>query len=190
MQSVGGCCLVVGEKIYFYVSGRGVSRNMGASYVSAGLATLRRDGFASMDAGSDTGTLTTRPIRFTGKHLFVNLDAPQGELRVEVLDERGRTVAPLTRANCVPLTADSTLVPVRWKGSDDLAAVAGKTVRLRFHLRQGSLYAFWFSPDPSGASGGYVAAGGPGFPGPVDTVGAAAYRAAEKIRARTDGVSD
>jgi hypothetical protein len=43
--------------------------------------------------------------------------------------------------------------------------------KVRFHLRQGRLYAFWVSPDPSGASHGYVAAGGPEFNGPVDNVG-------------------
>jgi hypothetical protein len=35
----------------------------------------------------------------------------------------------------------------------------------------GSLYAFWVSPESTGASHGYVAAGGPGFTGPTDTVG-------------------
>ncbi|MDY0169522.1 MAG: hypothetical protein RBS80_23470 [Thermoguttaceae bacterium] len=29
----------------------------------------------------------------------------------------------------------------------------------------------YFSPDASGAGHGYVAAGGPGFTGPTDTVG-------------------
>lgn len=39
---------------------------------------------------------------------------------------------------------------------------------VRFHLRNGGLYAVWISPDPSGASNGYVA-GGPGFTGNRDT---------------------
>ncbi len=181
VQSVGGCCLVVGPKLYFYVSGRGVSERMGASYVSAGLATLRRDGFASMDAASDTGTLTTRPIRFDGKHLFVNLDAPDGELRVEVLDEQGQTIEPFTRANCVPRATDTTMAEVKWEGADDLSTVSDRTVRLRFHLQNGSLYSFWMSDNATGASGGYIAAGGPGFTGSVDTAGNAAYRAAEHI---------
>jgi hypothetical protein len=30
-------------------------------------------------------------------------------------------------------------------------------------LKNGCLYAFWVAPEPSGASRGYVAAGGPGF---------------------------
>jgi hypothetical protein len=36
---------------------------------------------------------------------------------------------------------------------------------------KGALYAFWVSPDAGGASHGYVAAGGPGFPGATDTTG-------------------
>ena len=67
--------------------------------------------------------------------------------------------------------ADSTLRQMVWQGADDLSALAGKPVRFRFHLKNGALYAFWVSPDQSGASHGYVAAGGPGFNGPTDTVG-------------------
>ena len=65
---------------------------------------------------------------------------------------------------------------IRWREGNDLAGLAGKPVRFRFRLKNGSLYSFWVSPDESGASRGYVAAGGPGYPGPVDTVGSAALR--------------
>jgi hypothetical protein len=37
-------------------------------------------------------------------------------------------------------------------------------VRFRFTLTNGKLYAFWVSPETTGASHGYVAAGGPGIP--------------------------
>jgi hypothetical protein len=47
-------------------------------------------------------------------------------------------------------------------------------VRFRFHLSNGSLYSFWVSPDDSGASHGYIGAGGPGFTGPTDTAGKSA----------------
>ncbi|HEY7423683.1 MAG TPA: hypothetical protein VH682_05505 [Gemmataceae bacterium] len=165
VQSAGGCCLVVGDRLFFYCSGRGTGN-------VTSLATLRRDGFVSMDAGDAEGMLTTRPIRFRGKHCFVNLDAPAGELRVEVLDERGRVMAPYRADNCVPVRGNQTLQGVRWKGADDLGGLAGKTVALRFRLRSGKLYAFWVSPEASGASHGYVAAGGPGFTQIRDTVGA------------------
>ncbi|MBC8871039.1 MAG: glycosyl hydrolase family 32 [Planctomycetes bacterium] len=172
VQSAGGGCLVVGEKLYFYVSGRaGVPGSRSSGVCSTGLATVRRDGFASLDAAEAEGTLTTRPVRFQGKYLFVNADVDEGELRVEVLDEDQRVIAPFSLENCVPLSKDSTIVQVRWTGAKDLSKLAGKTVRFRFYVKRGSLFSFWVSPDASGASYGYVAAGGPEFDGPVDTVG-------------------
>jgi hypothetical protein len=139
---------------------------------ATGLALLRRDGFASMDAGPAEGTLTTRPLKFAGKHLFVNVAAPQGELRAEVLGEDGNFVAPFTAANCKPVTrADGTKLELTWNGANDLSAIAGRTVSIRFTLTNGALYSFWISPEANGASHGYVAAGGPGFTGASDTTG-------------------
>lgn len=57
------------------------------------------------------------------------------------------------------------------EGTADLESVRGKAVRLRFHLTNGQLYSFWTTSHLSGASGGYIGSGGPGFPGVVDTVG-------------------
>lgn len=169
VQSAGGCCLVVGDKLFFYVSGRkGVQGSPASGVSSTGLATLRRDGFASMDAESNGGQLTTRSVQFTGKHLFVNVDTPQGELRVEILDETGNPIAPYTLKACQPIAVDNTRVPVRWKDAKDLSSLAGKPVRFRFHLTNGKLYSFWVSPETTGVSRGYVAAGGPGFKGPRD----------------------
>jgi hypothetical protein len=179
VQSAGGCCLVVGDKLYFYFSGRagvpGKGKALGGGLPTppngnTGLAVLRRDGFASLDAGQAGGTLTTRPVRFRGKHLFVNAAVAGGELTAEVLDERDRVVPGLARADCVPLRADKTLQEVTWKRAT-LAVVAGKAVQLRFHLKSGQLYSFWVSAGRSGPSRGSVAAGGPGFTGPTDSVG-------------------
>jgi len=169
VQSAGGGCVVVGDRLYFYVMGW--SGKQGASHPgtgSIGLATLRRDGFASMDAGATPRTLTTRPLQFSGKHLFVNAAVPAGELRVEVLNREGKVVKPFAKENCVPVHTDGTRIAVRWKGGKDLSALARKAVSFRFHLRHGSLYAFWVSPDERGVSRGYVAAGGPGLNGARD----------------------
>jgi hypothetical protein len=170
VQSAGGCCLIVGDELYFYHSGRSGSsgaksdRDRGGS---TGLAVLRRDGFASLDAGEVEGTLTTRPVRFTGKYLFVNADAREGELAGEVLDERDRVVPGLAPADCFAVRTDRTRQAVTWK-EGSLARVAGKTLKLRFHLKKARLFAFWVSRQNTGESQGYVAAGGPGFTGSVD----------------------
>ncbi|MHC5089293.1 MAG: hypothetical protein ACYSOF_04430 [Planctomycetota bacterium] len=173
VQSVVGSPLVVGDELYFYFNGRPKPAPDAPDWdgdYQAGLAILRRDGFASMDASGSTKTLTTRPVTFKGKHLFVNVDCPKGKLKVEVLGKDGKVIAPFTVANCTAISSDKTLVKVNWKDKN-LSALAGKPVQFRFHLTDGSLYAFWVSPDASGASYGYVGGGGPGFTGPTDTVG-------------------
>jgi len=180
VQSAGGGCVIVGDRLHFYVSGRQGRPGTDAPGVcSTGLATLRRDGFASMDrqpgdrrvrrlSSIAEGTLTTRPLRFSGGHLFVNAEAAGGELRVEVLDRNGTVLSPFTTSNCEPIGADSTRIAVRWR-QGNLADLAGEVVRFRFSLTRGRLFAFWVSPWPSGESRGFPAAGGPEFSGSVDT---------------------
>jgi len=172
LHSTAGVCLVMDDKLWFpYAGFSGIAPDGTHGTVfgaSIGLATLRRDGFASMDAGGNPGTLTTRLITFKGKYLFVNLNAPQGELKVEVLDRNGNVIAPFSAANCVSLNGDKTKQRVTWQGADSLIAVSGQPVRLRFLLTNGSLYSFWITPDENGASRGYVAGGGPDFDGVTD----------------------
>lgn len=186
VHTTTGVCLVVGDKLFFpYTGYSGIApdgRRGMYTGASVGLAMLRRDGFASMDASSSPGVLTTRPVSFNGRHLFVNLDTAQdGELRVEVIDQQGRVIAPFTAENCIPVSGNSTLQPVTWRSAADLSALSGQSVRFRFHLKQGGLYAFWVSPHKSGASHGHVGAGGPGFDTALDTQGSAAYAAAKAI---------
>ena len=192
VQSAGGCLLVVGDQLRFYVSGRAGRSLPGCNNADAGastgLALLRRDGFASMDAGGEAGLLTTRLVQFSGRHLFVNADARSGDLRVEILDSNGAVIKPFAFEKAVPLQGDQTLLKVRWEGASDLSSLANQPVRFRFHLRQGRLYAFWVSADPAGSSRGYVAAGGPGFTGPLDTVGTAALKTAAALLPKSGGL--
>ena len=180
VQSAGGVCLIVEDRLYFYVSGRrGVPGTSDPGVCSTGVAVLRRDGFASLtepaaDArvrrifpGAAARSVTTRPVRFSGGHLFVNADARAGELRAEVLDEGGRLIEPFSGANCRGVRGDGTRLAVSWtRGS--LASLAGQTVRFRFTVSGARLYAFWVSTTPDGRSRGYLAAGGPGLDGPID----------------------
>ncbi|MBY0493519.1 MAG: glycosyl hydrolase family 32 [Cyanobacteria bacterium] len=179
VQSAGGGCLIVGDQLYFYVSGRqGRPGSNAPGVCSTGLATLRRDGFASMDFDPDgarvirqpsgSGTLTTRPITFAGEHLFVNADVSKGQLRAEVLDDSGNAIAPFTIDACAPYGGDSTKQRITWSSAPSLAAIRHRRVRLRFAMTRGQLFSFWVSADTAGHSGGYPAAGGPEFSGPVD----------------------
>ncbi|QIF01437.1 sialidase family protein [Roseimicrobium sp. ORNL1] len=168
-----GVCAVIGDKLYFpFTAYSGIAPNgVRGMYTGAtvGVATLRRDGFASMDAGDALGNLTTKKVAFNGRHLFVNTDA--WALSADILDETGKPIPPFTRENCELVRRSQTCAELKWKGAANLDAVRGKPVKFHFELTRGSLYSFWVSQDGSGASRGYVGAGGPGFTGNTDTVG-------------------
>ena len=139
--------LVMGDELWFYYTG--INRRYNPNNDAAGgihLAKLRRDGFVSFHAGSEGGFVDTRPIRFEGSHLFVNADAEGGEVRVEVIDERGREVLEGWEAGkSRPVRGDQLRSEVRWQGRD-VRSLVGKTVRFRFHLRDAHLYSFWLEP--------------------------------------------
>lgn len=182
IHAAGGVCLVVGDELWFYYaafSGQsprlkpgetGLFEQENAMYAGGhtGLATLRRDGFASMQGGNEEGVLATRLLTFTGSHLFVNVQTAAGELKVELLDEHGRVLEPFARSLCNPIRLDATKVEVCWQGVADLSQLQNRPVQFRFYLRSGQLYSFWVSPSQRGESMGYVAAGGPGLLGSRD----------------------
>lgn len=184
VQPLSNICVIRDEKLWFYYgafggdptrlrrSGTGPGTGNGSmngmyDNGAMGCAYLRRDGFAGMKA-ERAGELVTRPVRFSGEHLFVNVDAPAGALRAEVLDEDGKPVPGFTAAECVPVSVDSTKARVTWKGGATLARFRGRDVRFRFALEKGTLYSFWVSRRANGASNGYLAGGGPDYDGLVD----------------------
>ncbi len=184
LHATGGLCLVVDDKLYFYFTGfSGSSPRLGKTDVgqpgrsrrvmyaggSTGLATIRRDGFAFMHTTEYAGILVTRPLSFLGKYLFVNVACPEGELKVEVCDRDFRPIPGFTSAECVPVVEDSTCYRIRWARKESLESLKVQPVRFKFYLTRGRLYSFWVSQMETGESCGYVAAGGPGFVGAVDS---------------------
>lgn len=166
MQSVGGVPLIVGDSLYFYCSGRRLNNIMWDSYTSTGLAKLRRDGFVSIKAGKDEGSLTTEPLSFDGKYLFVNADVngKKSQLAVEILDASGNPIEGYTKKECNSLrNIDSTKSMITWKNHEDLSGFADRPIKIRFYLKDGDLYSFWISPWQTGESRGYTAGGGPGL---------------------------
>ncbi len=110
-----------------------------------GLATLRLDGFVSLSATGSPGRVTTKTFRLPGGSLFVNADV-RGELRAEFLDSEGRVLAGYSAEDCVPIRTDGIRQMIRWDLSFQLDSLQGRAVRLRFHMREADLYAFWFQP--------------------------------------------
>jgi hypothetical protein len=102
---------------------------------------LRLDGFASLHARREEGEMLTKPLKFAGRKLLLNLSGSAvGSVRVDVLDPAGKLLAASE-----PLTGDSIEKEVVWRAGADLAKLAGKPVRLRFTLRDVDLFALRFT---------------------------------------------
>ena len=110
--------------------------------------SMRLDGFASMHAGADGGSWTTKPLVFVGDQLELNFaTSAAGEILVELQDENGTPVDGFTFGDAVPAIGNEIERTVRWKGDPDLGALAGRPVRLSFRMVDADLFAFRFSGE-------------------------------------------
>ena len=132
--------VVRGDELWFYYTGikyRATPKNADPRTGAICLAVLRRDGFISLAAGAKPGVLLTKPLVVRGKKLYANVDATEGALKVETLDDKRHRLAVSE-----PVVGDQTRAQIRWK-TGDLASDTRQNVALRFTLRNANLYSFW-----------------------------------------------
>ncbi len=136
------------DRIDFYYVGREQLhvRMPGNSHIC--LATLRKDGFVSIEAPEE-GFLLTRPLKHPGGRLHINAKtSAKGSVRVAVrrgdgeLD--GQWLPEWDYDRTRTFTGDSTNQVMEWSGMEDLESLKGKSIRLQFQLREAHLYSFWF----------------------------------------------
>ena len=129
-----------------------------------GAAKLRLDGFVSLEATSE-GSVVTPPVRFEGstltvnaatrsftsetvgwkpvwKELFTGVADGQGFVRVEIQDESGNPISGYAADDCELIRGDGVDLEVAWNGRNELGALAGRAVRLKFVLGNAGLYSF------------------------------------------------
>ncbi len=146
-QTTGSNIVQTGDEIRLYYSGR-TYRHPGYKgtdtekkwWSGIGLASLRMDGFVSLDASFSGGLLITKPLKLTSPALFLNVKAEYGNVQVEALDMKGKIIA---KSN--PLSVNSVRTQVKWtKAADSLnQRLIKQPVRLRLSLQNARLYAFW-----------------------------------------------
>ncbi len=105
--------------------------------------TQRIDGFVSLDAGDEVGTVVTRPLVFEGRRLVLNV-AARGAVRVGLLDETGRSLPGFARDDCDPISTDSTRHTVTWGGRQDVGPHAGKVIQVELQLQNAKVFALQF----------------------------------------------
>jgi hypothetical protein len=139
-----------GNEIWHYI-------NRGSLNVAR--VSQRLDGFVSLDADKQGGTIITRPFVFEGNKLTLNVDASKGSVKVAILDLPGqemtgynvgltnppkKDVRNYSIKHCDEITTDSVRQEVTWRGGPDVGNLEGEVVRLRFEMRNAKLFAFKF----------------------------------------------
>jgi len=103
------------------------------------LATMKKDRWAGYEAGSSTGIIQTTPVSCDGKALNICADVRNGgSIRAEVVGASGLSIS-----DSIPVTADVTDGVLAWSGKD-LSALIGTQIKLRFELKNATLYSFGF----------------------------------------------
>ena len=121
-----------------------VGSGWGGGELALGLATLRPEGFVSIDSGLRDSIVITRPFVSDGDHLIMNVDCgSRGYLDVELADANDDVVPGYERSACDTFTGDETRHVVTWQGRSQLPAeVLAKGAKLRFWNRYCSIYSF------------------------------------------------
>lgn len=122
-----------------------INRNYGQDSAYIQRMKLRTDGFASVHAPYAGGRMTTRPLRFSGNDLVINMaTSAAGDIRVEIQDADGTPLPGFSAEEADELIGDDLARVVIWRGESDLSALAGRTVRLCFIMKDADLYALQF----------------------------------------------
>lgn len=109
-----------------------------------GLATIRRDRFASLTA-TYKGRVAVEAGRRRGEALLINACCPQGSVRVGVKAGSGARedfLPGMSPEDCVPFTGDEVRAPVRFRNVFVADVPADVNLFLTFEITRGELFAF------------------------------------------------
>ena len=160
MSEMGTAPILFEDEIRFYYGGANVHHDWwmfgesegiehpearpgwGGGETALGLATLRPEGFVSLDTDVREGVMGTHAFLSDGSQLVVNAACgTKGFLEVELADASDDVVPGYERSACDPFTGDSTKYTVTWDGKSTLPQeVLAKGAKLRFFSRYCSLY--------------------------------------------------
>ncbi len=139
----------VGDELWVYYSGRLYRhgeyhrytelKDTGPHFVGIGLATLRLDGWCSLQSGFDGGEVVTTPLILPAGKLFINAKSDWGEIAVEVLEADGKAIE---NAQSASVNSDGIRLQIQWPEGGSLGRFAGKPVQLRFAIKNALLYSW------------------------------------------------
>jgi hypothetical protein len=122
-----------------------VNQNYGQPTAHLRRYSLRADGFASVSSSYDGGEMTTKPFVFKGGKLVINFStSAAGEIFVEIQDQNGKPFPGYSLKDSVVNIGNEVDRTVYWKKGTDVSSLSGKTIRLKFKLKDADLYSLKF----------------------------------------------
>lgn len=107
-----------------------------------GLATLRLNGFVSLDAEQESGIVTTYFMQNVSGPLLVNADASKGFLLVELLDDDEKPIPGYSAEECLPISKNDVVQVIQWKKHSELPK-AKTELKIKFTMKNASLFGFY-----------------------------------------------
>jgi len=136
--------IVMGDELWFYYSGWDqVHEDYKGLRAAVGLATLRLDGFCSMQAGEEEGWLISRREVFNTPKVIINAQcAPGGYVVAEILDRNNNVIRGFEKNYCIPFTGDSVRAELTWKTPQFPDALKDRDKKIKFYLKDADLYSY------------------------------------------------
>ncbi|MBI3467908.1 MAG: hypothetical protein HY000_33290 [Planctomycetes bacterium] len=135
--------VVVGDQLYFYYGGCDGVHDQPRVRAAIGLATLRLDGFCSMQADESEGWLITRREPFYEPAVTINArTASNGLVTAEILDRHNHVVLGFGREDCRAFAGDSVRHVLTWKTGQFPLQQALTDYKIRFWLKSAELFSY------------------------------------------------
>jgi hypothetical protein len=147
--------IIVDDTVHIYYEGVNYPHNVdvnpphGGSAV--GLATFKRDRFVSIETADNLFPcrLVTKPFVVAHENLYLNAATwGDGVVRAEVLTRDWKPIAGFGADECRTIRGNALANPVRWKDNASLARLAGREIRLKFHMADARIHAMVLDDSP------------------------------------------
>ena len=140
-------------RIYYagheYLHAPGILRDDDPKTTHICLATLRRDGFVSIDSGPYGGYMLTKPVTYPGGKLHINARTKEdGFVRVAVREGQGVRDGEWPEEwqfdHSAPFLGNNLDHIMAWQHGKSIEVFPSETLRLHFWMEKAELYSFWF----------------------------------------------
>ena len=111
-------------------------------------ATIRLDGFVSLNGGYSGGEMTTELLEFSGENLYLNYStSASGFIKVELQDFQGKYIEGYSVEDSPEIFGDKCEGLIKWKNGPNLPieSIRSGLVKMRFVLKDADIYSFKFA---------------------------------------------